>query len=1111
LIDFGDNTKSLIGYNSSERFSFLYAYFIAPFLSEKYIIEVLINKLIRSEMEFSDPLFHKVLSEFLHLAINKVEWNELDPSLSSQLTQNAMKVWLSLSSEIDQAHDVIVEYLEDIIILNLETNDVSAFALYNFSSEDLIRSSISRLLRKKSDYKNDSLLVSIIATDLTEYVPRFLKLHVEHIINEEYLELFNDGVFDEAFCKAIVWKDTEGTYDEALTNVGNLLNKRAEMISQGMIPTACRWDSFLSLLIAFTNTKHMQINNFQAVIVLLANFMDDRQDAFLQSSTVRISWTKKFLILAGEICKHVEKLHCKNSSAINSAMTNYLLKHIPLSLKAHFRKKSTPASFHVLSPKFLLKLAKSLLTNGIKRPQNHVAYDEAVTSSFFRECLRCGLQSISEVEDGVQIHCIRVVRLFIETIQKTERTTNLKSNASNVFAMVTKHSKFTELLVPETLELFRNNNKQKLEVILLIRCCLLIPNDILFDEDVWRILLASYNAGVSFEDSVLRQILVIYAEKASFCPDSEKPNLIFSDQMRWGTLDNSTFFNFQWDWLVDSIDVKRVHATLRNFPLMDAIDPLTNSECGQDDLIGQANSSRSTRGGVDEPYSPGFLLQLIYSSLESCGVAEKSSHTPRTTLAQRLCERGGLSLCLASLSSKCSGVRSLAVSIMGTLSDIADSIHARRVVSWRERPQILLLLNSVRVALVIRQAEERKESGAFDIEIPRLPGFSAIYLARAALIICRPGDQLFPAVNRSLLRTEVDSGAFQDLTRVPVFVSLFCSSSDEKQQIFSERRFALELVKDGLIDDESYKLLLSCHCAEMLLACSSWKTPVTIFESPFSCDEVTLILNTMLAFVERGGERSKAHLISRLGLLSWIRSLLVGRPLFEFLPSVSSRISFIDLAKTVVKATAPELSLPEMMTVTSGVINVLLSLTLNSADHGCGEAKFSLLSSTVDLLEVLSSSLFEKRSVNEPPDEGLCLDHLNGVQIELAVEFLFMLPPDRTVQSALMSLCTLPLLCNEKDSIHVNKFCSNAIDLAGSCNDDLKLAILSRMLDLSFFYDGSERETEEILRKLVSWKVVTSHDDKLRKLWQNCLASFITSIRKVGICIPSWVRTISLS
>jgi hypothetical protein len=696
-------------------------------------------------------------------------------------------------------------------------------------------------------------------------------------------------------------------------------------------------------------------------------------------------------------------------------------------------------------------------------------------------------------------------------MQKTEATAKVKSCASNVFAMVTKHSKFAALLVPEALESVSTNNAQKLEIILLIRFCLVLPNEIFFDANVWNVFLASYNAGVSFEDSVIRQILVIYAEKASTCPGSDKTHTIFSDQMRWGTLDNITSYNFHWDWLVDSIDVKRVYATLRNFPLFDAIDPLISSERESNVLIARANSAKSTSGSVDEPYSPGFLLQLIYSSLESCGVAENLSITPRIALAQRLCERGGLSLCLASLASKCPGVRSLAVGIMGMLTDVADSIHARRDVSWRERPQIVMLLNSVRVALVIRQAEDKKDNAAFDIkQVPRLPGFSAIYLARAALIVCRPGDPLFSAVNRSLLRTEIDSGAFQDLTRVPVFVALFCSSSDEKELLLSDRKFALEIVKDGLIDNESYKLLVSCHCAEMLLACSTWKTPGISYESSFSCDEVTLILNTILKFVEMGGERSKAHLIKRIGLLSWIRSLLVGRTVSEILQSVSSRISFVVLVKTAVKVTVPELSLLEMMTTTCGVINVVLSLTLDSADHGSEEARFSLLSSTVDLLEVLSTSLFGKKRVNELREEGLHIDKLHGVQIELAVEFLSMLPPDKTVQIALMSICTLPLCCNEDNSMHVNKFCLNAIDLAGACNDDLKDATLRRMLDLSLFYKGSESETEDILRKLVSWKVITSHDESLRKLWQNCLATFISLFRKEGKCMPSWVKTLSL-
>jgi Nucleolar pre-ribosomal-associated protein 1 len=113
------------------------------------------------------------------------------------------------------------------------------------------------------------------------------------------------------------------------------------------------------------------------------------------------------------------------------------------------------------------------------------------------------------------------------------------------------------------------------------------------------------------------------------------------------------------------------------------------------------------------------------------------------------------------------------------LIEAVDSQEAHQIASWRERPQIAMVLGAVQRSLVVRYAEDVNGKGkSTNFQVPELPGFSAIFLARASLVLSRPSDPLFLAMNRSFLRTEVDGGGFQDLTRLPAFMSLFCSSSD---------------------------------------------------------------------------------------------------------------------------------------------------------------------------------------------------------------------------------------------------------------------------------------------------------------------------------------------
>jgi hypothetical protein len=64
-------------------------------------------------------------------------------------------------------------------------------------------------------------------------------------------------------------------------------------------------------------------------------------------------------------------------------------------------------------------------------------------------------------------------------------------------------------------------------------------------------------------------------------------------------------------------------------------------------------------------------------------------------------------------------------------------------------------------------------------EIPKLPSLSAILLAKAALILSKPGDAMYSAMNKYFLKLNQNHGAYNDMTRLPAFIALFCSSSDE--------------------------------------------------------------------------------------------------------------------------------------------------------------------------------------------------------------------------------------------------------------------------------------------------------------------------------------------
>jgi len=140
--------------------------------------------------------------------------------------------------------------------------------------------------------------------------------------------------------------------------------------------------------------------------------------------------------------------------------------------------------------------------------------------------------------------------------------------------------------------------------------------------------------------------------------------------------------------------------------------------------------------------------------------------------------------------------------------------------SWRERPQQEMIISSIQRGLAVRraiqmqryEAQEGIELGGMEEtihkhNIPMLPAVSAIFLAKAFLILSRPRDDMYSQMNRYFLRLTDYHGAFQDCFGLPAFLSLYCSASDELSRCRIERNWAPLTLKDSAVDEFCYRLV----------------------------------------------------------------------------------------------------------------------------------------------------------------------------------------------------------------------------------------------------------------------------------------------------------------
>jgi len=360
------------------------------------------------------------------------------------------------------------------------------------------------------------------------------------------------------------------------------------------------------------------------------------------------------------------------------------------------------------------------------------------------------------------------------------------------------------------------------------------------------------------------------------------------------------------------------------------------------------STTDSWRGAGEDPrYSPGFILPLVLGALEAnfptdaktskesedsekmkidkeedddeieADLDDLAQHQAFITIARKLCDKGCISLAIASLSSKCPSVRRVAVAICGLFLKALQMKESHGIKTWRERPQQEMIMASLQRGLAVRRAMQikRLEESNTGVElgcttaskerfnVTMLPALSAVFLAKALLIVSRPSDDMYGAMNKYFLRLNDYHGAFQDCFGLPAFLSLYCSSTDDITRCRIERTWALMTLKDSAVDEFCYRIISQHHVPELIL--SSFDS---MCDQAGCKNELSLTIDVIQCLIQSGGSRSATHLIKRLGLLSWLHGVISWRSISSVLPHATLKCKFLRLISTAVKSYCNEYS-----------------------------------------------------------------------------------------------------------------------------------------------------------------------------------------------------------
>ncbi len=972
-------------------------------------------------------------------------------------------------------------------------------------------------------------LNTLLRSDSFRFVGPMLSWFEE--MGPQLLNLWESGYLDDSFAILLRQVQSSSSAFKFLSEiVASQTSKRfiaylssAEMVNiEEMTP-------LLNLMIAIFDTKTIDSIDIHSIAAETANLLSLLSSG--QHTQVYGEGTTSLCSLGMCMLEHVKTVGQRSDNQANtlaSEFFSFLFATLPVILKKNSTRRPT---------KIRSDLVLEWLIRIVKENSNHLdlsKIEQSVIQKVCRVCLKHGIAAGND-EQKVPLLSLHFMGLLMELMTKHGYSAPLVPTCRDVLDMIVSHSKFEKL--------FTNGNDSEKDTTatgettkqhvlrLMITCVMLSTENIEIRSDVWRLIFTSFNAGMTCTDILIRYLVSVS------CNES----LPFMDELHWKgcVMDNrEQTSSGKLDWLVDALDQARVRASVSRFPVADKMElsiSLNDIWTEQFDNEHQASFDREPNDA--EQYSPSFLLPLILNYIElglsrtkkvlhdESQMSDKDKEQPKLGLnfskstidsIQQLCEKGVVSLCLASLSSLCEKVRCYAVSILGLILQACHSNHAIDSPSWRDRPQLVMILNSVQRSLVLQLALNEDESA-----VPRVTPVVATFLARAASVLPRPDDALYVAMNRYFLKTEANHGAFQDLKRLPAFMSLFCSSSEDPNQSRAERMWGLQMLCDGLADASCYKLVTSCHAPELILS-SFENVRLSKASDEAKGAEICLLLGSLTSMIKYGEYGAHIHLIRRCGLLSWMSLVCSTRSTTTAFPTERSRTSFCQLGSAVVEKVlcTPQLRSSELIDEVCSLIQPIVSLCLikgESREHSRDVYKASFAT-----LATIANGLRNLREENI-----FCPDILPlGVRIESSLSLLKITDHSMKAQ-ALRTLCSLPFSSPRnleenvgKELITLMMDCFNDVlaDDHSSTNTDSDEELISILLQRIFLLieqceiilpSSKKSMSSDIVTKLFALRCHQKYSDvNVRKLWLQSLKLLTQKVHTGGLEIKSLEETI---
>ena len=300
-----------------------------------------------------------------------------------------------------------------------------------------------------------------------------------------------------------------------------------------------------------------------------------------------------------------------------------------------------------------------------------------------------------------------------------------------------------------------------------------------------------------------------------------------------------------------------------------------------------------------------------------------------------------------------------------------------------------------------------------------------------------------------------------------------------------ERKFSLELVRDGITEEADYRLVMACHCPDLILSSLGRLCSYYSIEQD---DESCVTMRTLTRLIEIGGVHAVSHIVDRMGLLSWLRSLICEVNKSKHGPSQSARTELLILLAQVLRRATDSLPTKELVAATSGMAQSVLSMTIDTLDVSSeNKSHKQLIQQTCTVLSLLQTVLS-----NSEGARARASFQADGFLIETANLFLSNVTTTEELEAAVCAFCVLPIDETTVDCLRAEAFCMQIMILVTSeilpaLQRHTKATVLRRfcvLLKRDWTTDTKGRR--KLLDLLLTFWTSCARDSELREAWYQC-------------------------